>query len=84
MLEHRGRIEAEIRRALAGRAPAADEVLRDLFAPSASPLQGYRRMTWVVGRIDTGIGVPIPRRPSRRPWPGGFGRRTPRPRSGSS
>ena len=32
----------------------ADEVIRDLFSTMTPPLTGYRRMAWVVGKLDNG------------------------------
>lgn len=55
MVEHRARLEKEIRdtlRAMPG--VNADEVIRDLFSTMSPPLKGYRRMAWVVGRLDDG------------------------------
>lgn len=55
MVEHRARLEGEIRAIVRG-TPAidADEVIRDLFSTMTPPLTGYRRMAWVVGRLDNG------------------------------
>ena len=55
-VEHRARLEKEIRDALS-RNPYgvdADEVIRDLFVTMSPPLKGYRRMVWVVGSRDEG------------------------------
>jgi hypothetical protein len=55
MVEHRARLEREIRETVRG-TPAvnADEVIRDLFSTMTPPLTGYRRMAWVVGKLDNG------------------------------
>jgi hypothetical protein len=55
MVEHRARLEGEIRAIVRG-TPAidADEVIRDLFSTMTPPLTGYRRMAWVVGKLDNG------------------------------
>lgn len=55
MIEHRQRLEQEIREALAG-SQAADAVVKDLFLTNTALLKGYRRMVWVVGRLDEGHG----------------------------
>lgn len=55
MIEHRQRLEQEIREALPSTA-AADAVVKDLFLTDTAPLKGYRRMLWVVGRLDEGHG----------------------------
>ena len=55
MVEHRARLEHEIRDTLRGtRVVNADEVIRDLFSTMSPPLKGYRRMAWVVGKLDNG------------------------------
>lgn len=55
MVEHRARLENEIRDTLRGtRGVNADEVIRDLFSTMSPPLKGYRRMAWVVGKLDNG------------------------------
>jgi pimeloyl-ACP methyl ester carboxylesterase len=68
MVEHRARLEQEIRETLRenpyGVQPNA--VIRDLFATMSPPLNGYRRMAWVVGRLDDGHWDPNPRR--AREW----------------
>lgn len=55
MIEHRRRLEKDIREALTG-SQAADAVVKDLFLTNTAPLKGYRRMVWVVGRLDEGHG----------------------------
>ena len=55
MVEHRARLEHEIRDTLRGtRGVNVDEVIRGLFSTMSSPLKGYRRMVWVVGKLDNG------------------------------
>jgi pimeloyl-ACP methyl ester carboxylesterase len=55
MVEHRARLENEIRETVRGRHDVnADEVIRDLFSTMAPPLTGYRRMAWIVGKLDNG------------------------------
>jgi hypothetical protein len=56
MVEHRQRLEREIRETLHGNTYGVDPepVIRDLFATMSSPLTGYRRMAWIVGRLDDG------------------------------
>jgi pimeloyl-ACP methyl ester carboxylesterase len=56
MIEHRQRLEQEIRSTLRGNQYGVDAepVIRDLFATMSPPLKGYRRMAWVVGRLDDG------------------------------
>ena len=55
-VEHRARLEKEIREALDRNAYGVDanEVIRDLFTTMSAPLNGYRRMAWVVGSLDDG------------------------------
>lgn len=55
-VEHRARLEREIREVLGGNPYGvdADAVVADLFSTLASPLAGYRKMAWVVGRLDDG------------------------------
>ena len=54
MLENAEKMETEIRQVLTdnpyGIEP--DTVIGDLFAPSRVPLEGYRRMVWVVAQLD--------------------------------
>jgi len=56
LVEHRARLEKEIRDTLDGNPYGinADEVIRDLFTTMSSPLNDYRKMAWVVGRLDDG------------------------------
>jgi hypothetical protein len=56
MVEHRARLEGEIREVLSGNkyGVKADDVIRDLFSTMSSPLNGYQRMAWVVGSLDDG------------------------------
>lgn len=54
MVEHRARLEREIRETVRGTSVNADEVIRDLFSTMSPPLAGYRRMAWVVGKLDNG------------------------------
>jgi len=55
MVEHRARLEREIRETVRGASGVtADDVIRDLFSTMAPPLTGYRRMVWVVGKLDNG------------------------------
>jgi hypothetical protein len=55
-VEHRARLEKEIRETLAGRTFGVDveEVIRDLFSTMSPPVKGYRKLAWVVGRLDDG------------------------------
>lgn len=67
MVEHRARLEHEIRDTLrAMPAVHADEVIRDLFSTMSPPLTGYRRMAWVVGKLDEGHWDPQPEK--AREW----------------
>ena len=68
MVEHRARLEQEIRETLRGNAYGVEprDVIRDLFATMSPPLKGYRRMAWVVGRLDDGHWDSNPRR--AREW----------------
>ena len=55
MVEHRTRLEAEIRETLRGRDDVnANEAIKDLFSTMSPPLTGYSRMAWVVGKLDDG------------------------------
>ena len=56
LVEHRTRLEKEIRETLSGSKFGinADDVIRDLFSTMSPPLKEYRRMAWVVGRLDDG------------------------------
>ena len=56
MTEHRERLEREIRETLHGNRYGVDAapVIRDLFSTMPPPLTGYRRMAWIVGRLDNG------------------------------
>lgn len=61
MVEHRARLEKEIRDTLRGtREVDADEGIRGLFSTMSPPLRGYRRMAWVVGKLDDGHWDPRP------------------------
>jgi hypothetical protein len=55
-VEHRERLEREIREALRENAYGVepDSVIRDLFATTRVPLSGYTRMAWLVGKLDDG------------------------------
>lgn len=55
MIEHKQRLEQEIREALPN-TPAANAVVKDLFLTNTAPLKDYQRMVWVVGRLDEGHG----------------------------
>ena len=68
MIEHRARLEQEIRDTLRGNPYGVEphDVIRDLFATMTPPLDGYRRMAWVVGRLDDGHWDPNPR--NAREW----------------
>jgi pimeloyl-ACP methyl ester carboxylesterase len=68
MIEHRARLEQEIRNTVRGTPYGvdADEVIRDLFATMSPPLNGYRRMAWIVGRLDDGHWDPNPKQ--AREW----------------
>jgi pimeloyl-ACP methyl ester carboxylesterase len=68
MVEHRTRLEQEIRDTLRGNPYGVEpaDVVRDLFATMTPPLGGYRRMAWVVGRLDDGHWDPNPS--SAREW----------------
>lgn len=61
-VEHRARLEKEIREALAGNkyGVKADDVIRDLFSTMGAPVKGYRRMAWMVGKLDDGHWDPTP------------------------
>jgi len=67
-MEHQGitelrqRLEQEIRDTLRGNpyGADADAVIRDLFSTMSPPLKGYRRMAWIVGRLDDGHWDPAP------------------------
>jgi hypothetical protein len=54
--EHRTRLEREIRETLRDNKHGIDPeaVIRDLFATMTPPLAGYRKMAWIVGRLDNG------------------------------
>ena len=54
MLEHREKLKQEIRQTLQDNpyGIGAEEVIQDLFAPNQSPLEGYRKMVWVVAKLD--------------------------------
>jgi len=55
MVEHRARLEQQIRDAVRGMSGVhADAAVRDLFSTMSPPLTGYRKMAWVVGRLDNG------------------------------
>ena len=56
MIEHRERLEREIRETTSASKLEvdADAVIRDLFSTMSIPLKDYRRMAWVVGRLDDG------------------------------
>ena len=60
--EHRVRLEREIREALRGNPydVDADAVIPDLFSTMSPLLSGYRKMAWVVGRLDNGHWDPKP------------------------
>jgi hypothetical protein len=64
MVEHRARLEREIREALHGNRYGVDAepVIRDLFSTMSAPLGGYRRMAWLVGRLDDGHWDAVPSR----------------------
>ena len=66
MVEHRARLEKEIRDATAGSSVHVDGVIRDLFTTMSPPLNGYRRMAWVVGKLDDGHWDPRPEK--AREW----------------
>ena len=68
MVEHRARLDREIREVLAGNQYGIkpDDVIRDLFSTMSPPLKGYRRMAWVVGSLDNGHWNPIPE--TAREW----------------
>ncbi len=55
-VEHRARLEREIRDALRGNSFGIDAnaVVADLFATMSPVLTGYTQMAWVVGRLDDG------------------------------
>jgi hypothetical protein len=56
LVELRPRLEKEIRDTL-DKNPygvVADEVIRDLFTTMSPPLDGYKKMAWVVGGLDDG------------------------------
>jgi hypothetical protein len=61
-VEHRERLQREIREALRGNVYGVDPdaVIRDLFVTMTPPLNGYRRMAWVVGRLDDGHWDAVP------------------------
>jgi hypothetical protein len=60
--EHSARLEREIRETLRGNAYGIDPdaVVRDLFVTMTPPLSGYRRMAWIVGRLDDGHWSAVP------------------------
>lgn len=62
MTEHRQRLEREIRETLHGNRYGVDPepVIRDLFSTMTPPLKGYRRMAWIVGRLDNGHWDEVP------------------------
>jgi hypothetical protein len=62
MTEHRQRLEREIRETLHGNRYGVDPepVIRDLFSTMSPPLKGYRRMAWIVGRLDNGHWDEVP------------------------
>jgi pimeloyl-ACP methyl ester carboxylesterase len=67
MVEHRARVETEIRETLRGRRDVdVDEVIRDLFSTMSPPLNGYQRMAWVAGKLDNGHWDDLPER--AREW----------------
>lgn len=68
IIELRPRLEQEIRDTLRGNpyGVVADTVIRDLFATMSPPLKGYRRMAWIVGRLDDGHWDPKPE--NAREW----------------
>ena len=68
MVEHRARLEKEIREVLAGNkyGVKAGDVTRDLFSTMSAPLKGYRRMAWMVGSLDNGHWDPKPE--AAREW----------------
>jgi pimeloyl-ACP methyl ester carboxylesterase len=67
MVEHRARLEKEIRDTLRTMPRVdADAVIRDLFSTMSPPLAGYRRMAWVVGKLDDGHWDPQPEK--AREW----------------
>lgn len=61
-IEHRARLEREIRETLRDNTYGvdADAVIADLFSTMTPPLTRYRRMAWVVGRMDNGHWDPKP------------------------
>ena len=68
MIEHRARLEREVRDTLRGNPYGVEPeaVIRDLFATMSPPLTGYRRMAWIVGRLDDGHWDPNPK--NAREW----------------
>jgi hypothetical protein len=56
IVEHRARLEREIREALNGNESGvdADAVIKDLFSTMFPPLEGYAKMAWIVGKLDNG------------------------------
>jgi hypothetical protein len=68
MTEHRERLEREIREILAGNkfGVEAGDVIRDLFSTMSVPLKPYRRMAWVVAKLDDGHWDPTPE--TAREW----------------
>ena len=61
-IEHRARLEREIRDTLRGNPYGADAdvVIPELFSTMSPSLSGYQKMVWVVGRLDNGHWDPIP------------------------
>jgi pimeloyl-ACP methyl ester carboxylesterase len=55
-VEHRPRLEREIRETLNGNTLGVDPnaVIKDLFSTMTPPLDGYAKMAWVVGKLDNG------------------------------
>ncbi len=60
--EHRERLEREIRETLRGNSFAIhpEDVIRDLFVTMTPALDGYRKMAWIVGRLDDGHWDAVP------------------------
>jgi hypothetical protein len=56
MIELKSKMEKEIREVLSATRISVneEEVIKDLFATNQSPLTGYRKIVWVVGKWDQG------------------------------
>ncbi|MBI4482544.1 MAG: alpha/beta fold hydrolase [Acidobacteria bacterium] len=84
-LEHQGtdelrqKAEKEVRQALEGNGLGIkpDPVIADLFSTNRSPLSGYRKMIWVVARLDNGHWNANPEKARELQFANEFRRRNP-------